>query len=88
MEIILSLAIQVFSGAVGGNIAGTLLKQYNLGVLGNTLAGIVGGGLGGQLPSIVGFGGIEGVTGDILSGGVGGAVLMVVIGLIRKGVSS
>ena len=37
------------AGAAGGNLAGSLLKQYNLGTLGNSIAGIVGGGLGGQL---------------------------------------
>ncbi len=37
------LIIQLISGAVGGNIAGALLKQFNLGVLINSIAGIVGG---------------------------------------------
>ena len=39
------LIIQLISGAVGGNIAGAILKNLNLGPIGNSIAGIVGGGL-------------------------------------------
>jgi uncharacterized membrane protein YeaQ/YmgE (transglycosylase-associated protein family) len=45
---IVNLIIQLVAGAAGGNLAGSLLKRYNLGTLGNSIAGIVGGGLGGQ----------------------------------------
>ena len=48
---IINLIIQLVSGAVGGNIAGGLLKSLNLGPVGNSIAGIVGGGLGGQILS-------------------------------------
>jgi hypothetical protein len=34
---ILGLFIQVVSGGVGGNIAGSALKQYDLGIIGNTI---------------------------------------------------
>jgi hypothetical protein len=37
------LIIQLISGAVGGNIAGAILKNLNLGPIGNSIAGIVGG---------------------------------------------
>jgi hypothetical protein len=50
---IINLIIQLLSGAAGGNIVGNILKQYNLGPLGNSIAGIVGGGLGGQLLSMI-----------------------------------
>ena len=39
------LIIQLISGAVGGNLAGAILKNLNLGSIGNSIAGIVGGGL-------------------------------------------
>ena len=42
---IIGLIIQLSSGAVGGNVAGAALKQYNLGTLGNSIAGIIGGGV-------------------------------------------
>ena len=50
---IVSLIIQLVTGAIGGNVAGAALKNYNLGPLGNSLAGIVGGGIGGQILSAV-----------------------------------
>jgi hypothetical protein len=34
-----NLIIQLVAGAAGGNLAGSLLKQYNLGTLGNSIAG-------------------------------------------------
>ena len=47
------ILIQLISGGVGGNIAGALLKKFNLGPIGNTIAGILGGVGGGQLLSYV-----------------------------------
>ena len=80
--------MQVISGAVGGIVAGIILKNYSLGPLGNILAGIVGGGLGGliisQAPGIIGAEGFGGIVVDVLSGGVGGGGLMFLAGLARK----
>ena len=36
---IVSLIIQLVSGAAGGNIAGSLLKKLDLGPVGNSIAG-------------------------------------------------
>ena len=77
-ELLISLA----SGAVGGNIAGALMKSKSLGVLGNSLAGILGGGLGGQLLNLLGVGG-DSIGANIGGGGVGGAVIMIVVALIK-----
>jgi hypothetical protein len=88
---IMTLVIQLISGALGGNVAGGLLKNLSLGTLGNSLAGIVGGGLGGQilghvmnLPA-VGGGALDpmAILTQVLSGGAGGGVLMAIIGMIR-----
>jgi hypothetical protein len=89
MESLLPVIIQLISGAVGGNIAGALLKKLSLGPVGNSLVGILGGGLGGQIlsgmgASVGGAGGIGSILGDIGSGGVGGAVLLAVVGLLKK----
>ncbi len=40
---LLPLIIQLISGAVGGNLAGTLMKKFSLGTLWNSVAGIIGG---------------------------------------------
>src|SRR5262245_20755339 len=84
----LHLIIQLVAGAMGGNIAGNALKQFDLGALGNSIAGDVGGGIGGQLLSMaLGTGGrvdVGSVVAQIAGGGVGGGVLLAIIGLIRQ----
>ncbi len=89
MENLLPLIIQLASGAVGGNLAGALLKKQSLGTLWNSIAGIAGGGLGGQLLGLLGIAtssgmDISGILSSIAGGGVGGGALMAIIGLIRS----
>lgn len=90
---IVGLIIQLISGAVGGNIAGSLLKKFSLGTVGNSIVGILGGGLGGQILGMLGLGGggaeagsldLGSIVSSIAGGGVGGGVLMVIIGFIRQ----
>jgi len=81
---ILSILIPIVSGAAGGNIAGAVLKKFNLGLIGNSIAGVVGGGLGSQLISMVSGGGIDGIIGDIAGGGVGGAVVLAIVGFVKS----
>ena len=89
------LIISLVSGAVGGNVAGGLLKNLNLGVLWNSVAGIVGGGIGGQLLGMLGAGGLAdaaagggfdfgAIAGQVVSGGVGGGVLLAVVGAVKN----
>jgi len=87
---IVALIIELVSGAVGGNIAGALMKDKNLGVLWNSVAGIVGGGLGGVIlqavvPALVSGGTLDigAIVGQVASGGVGGAIAMIVVALIK-----
>lgn len=95
---LINILIQLVSGAVGGNLAGALLKNFSLGTLGNSIAGIVGGGLGGQILSALLGGGaapapdvaaaaggmdLGAIIQSVAGGGVGGGVLMVVVGLVR-----
>jgi hypothetical protein len=88
-----TLLIQLVSGALGGNVAGSLLKNISLGTLGNSVAGIVGGGLGGQLLQMVlghsaqisGASGLDigSILTQVAGGGVGGGALMAIIGMLR-----
>lgn len=91
----IGLIIQLVAGGVGGNIAGSALKQYDLGTIGNTIAGVVGVGVGAQIIGALLGGGAEAagsgggldigsIIGQIASGGVGGGILMVIIGLIKQ----
>lgn len=88
-----SLLVQLVSGGVGGNIVGSLLKQVNLGPVGNTIVGVIGGLLGGQLGGMLGAPGPAATTGGldmatlipgVLGGGGGGAVLTAVVGFARQ----
>jgi uncharacterized membrane protein YeaQ/YmgE (transglycosylase-associated protein family) len=86
----LSVIIQLVCGAIGGNVAGSLMKKQSLGTLVNSIVGIIGGGLGGQLLGMLGVGTVTGGTdiasiiGSIAGGGVGGGVLLAIVGLIKK----
>jgi hypothetical protein len=89
---IVSLIIQLISGAVGGNVAGALLKNFSLGTTGNSIAGILGGGIGGTILSAMLGGGATAagaaatggdILGNIAGGGIGGAILMIIIGIIK-----
>ncbi|MFZ1726616.1 MAG: hypothetical protein WBO29_03605 [Albidovulum sp.] len=86
------LIISLISGALGGNIVGKLLKNLDLGPLGNSIAGIVGGGLGSQIIAAMGAGGADAAAGmdigsiisSVASGGVGGGVVMAIVGVLKK----
>lgn len=79
MEIIIGL----LSGAVGGNLAGALLKKFSMGTLWNSVIGILGGGLGAQILGMLGLD-ISGIIGSIAGGTVGGGALMAIIGVIKS----
>jgi uncharacterized membrane protein YeaQ/YmgE (transglycosylase-associated protein family) len=97
MDGVVGLIISLISGAVGGNLAGAVLKNLSLGTLWNSVAGIVGGGLGGQILGALGlFGGAAGagagldigaIIANMAGSGVGGAILLFIVGLIRKAVA-
>ncbi len=79
MELIISL----LTGALGGNIAGALLKKFSMGTLWNSVVGILGGGLGAQLLGMLGLD-LGGILGSVAGGTAGGGVLMAIIGVIKS----
>lgn len=69
-----------------------MLKNLNLGPIGNSIAGIVGGGVGGQLLGMLTSGGasaagsgmdVSSILSSLGGGGVRGAIVMVIVGLIK-----
>ena len=92
MESLLPMIIQLISGAVGGNLAGSLMKNLSLGTVGNSIVGLLGGGVGGQLMGMLGMGGaaassgldIGSILSTVAGGGVGGGVLLAIVGMIKK----
>lgn len=91
METLLPLLIQVLAGGAGGNIIGKVLKNIDLTKVVQTVVGIIGGVLGGQgaglieaLESILGSGGAGGLLGNAGASGIGGAILVAIVGFIKK----
>ncbi|WP_298625905.1 hypothetical protein [uncultured Legionella sp.] len=92
---IVSLIIQAISGLVGGNVAGSALKDKSLGAIGNSVIGLLGGGLGGYVMKLIEGASatgmqdldIQSIIASIVSGGVGGGALTAIIGFIKKAMS-
>ena len=87
---IATILTSLISGGVGGNIAGSLLKKFSLGPLGNTIAGVVGGGVSSMAMSNM-MGATElstSVLANVAGSGVGGAIIMIVIGLIKNAMNA
>jgi hypothetical protein len=92
----IGLIIQLIAGGVGGNVAGSSLKQFDLGAVGNSIAGVIGGGIGAQvIGALLGSGGagaaaagggldIGSIIGQVVAGGAGGGILMVIVGLVKQ----
>jgi len=87
-----SLLIQLVSGALGGNAAGSYAKDTGLGTLGNTIAGALGGGVGGQvLNALLGLGGTAAASGLDLgtvisafaTGGISGGLTALLVGYLK-----
>ena len=89
------LIIGLLSGAVGGNIAGGVLKS-GMGTIGRSITGIAGGGI---LAAILGYFGVAGIpsplesagplttatiVGNLISGILGGGSLTAVLGMLKK----
>jgi uncharacterized membrane protein YeaQ/YmgE (transglycosylase-associated protein family) len=92
MTNIVSIIIQLVSGAIGGAGAGKVMPKLSLGKIGDILAGILGGGLGGQILGLLGIGGaaatgnldIGSIIASILGGGVGGGALMAIVSTVKN----
>ena len=72
-----------------------MLKQFDLGVVGNSIVGVIGGGLGAQiLGALLGTDGgsaaaagglnIGAIVEQIAAGGAGGGILMVIVGMMKQ----
>lgn len=83
------------AGALGGNVAGGMMKS-SMGTLGRSLTGIIGGGglafLGKYIPGLDGMFAnpadgafnLQGAIAGLVSGGVGGGILTAILGKLGK----
>jgi len=79
-----SLIMFLVIGAVAGWLAGLLMKGRGFGLIGNIIVGIIGAFIGGFLASVLGLA-ATGIIGSIILATAGAAILLFLIGLIRKG---
>jgi len=92
----LPLIISLVAGAIGGNGAAAVMKNWSLGTAGNSIVGIIGGGIGGWLLGMMGAApdaaataaaasgtDMGAIIGQIVVGLVGGGVLLAVVGVVK-----
>tara|TARA_R110000744_G_scaffold111245_1_gene209506 strand:- start:237 stop:488 length:252 start_codon:yes stop_codon:yes gene_type:complete len=78
-ELFIFLAI----GAFAGWLAGTLMKGRGFGLLGNIVVGVIGAVLGGFVFNFLGIS-AGGLIGAIVTATAGAALLLFIIGVIKK----
>jgi len=97
---LVGILVQLVAGGVGGNGIAAILKQVNLGPVGNSIAGAIGGWAGtwlaSQIPGLSGLvsgaasaaagGGLDlgALVGQGATGLVGGGLLTAIAGLIKN----
>ena len=79
MDIIIFLAI----GAAAGWLAGTLMKGGGAGLIPNIIIGVIGAFIGGFVFTLLGIS-AGGLLGSIITATAGTAILLWLIGLIKK----
>jgi uncharacterized membrane protein YeaQ/YmgE (transglycosylase-associated protein family) len=82
-----SLLIFLVVGIVAGWLAGTLVRGYGLGLVGNLVVGVIGAFLAGWLlPRLgVSFSVGNALVTSILYATIGAVVLLLLVGLVRRG---
>ena len=77
------LIIFLAIGAIAGWLAGLLMKGGGFGLLGNIVVGVIGAVFGGYVFGELGVS-VGGLFGSILTATVGAAILLFIVGLIKK----
>lgn len=79
-----NLVVTLAVGGIAGWLAGLIIKGGGLGLIGNIVIGILGALVGNYLFGVLGISVGSGIAADLISAVVGAAVLLVVIGFIKK----
>ncbi len=80
-----SIIVLLIVGAVAGWLAGQIVKGYGFGVVGNIVVGIVGALIASWLFPAIGVSLGSGWVAAILHSTIGAVILLVLIGLVRRG---
>ena len=80
-----AILIILVIGAVAGWLAGQIVRGMGFGLIGNIVVGIVGAFIAGWLLPRIGIVIGGGMLGSIINATIGAVVLLVIVGLIRRG---
>ena len=80
-----AILIILVIGAVAGWLAGLIVRGMGFGLIGNIVVGIVGAFIAGWLLPRIGIVIGGGMLGSIINATIGAVVLLVIVGLIRRG---
>jgi uncharacterized membrane protein YeaQ/YmgE (transglycosylase-associated protein family) len=80
-----AILIILIIGAVAGWLAGQIVRGMGFGLIGNIVVGIVGAFIAGWLLPRIGIVIGGGMLGAIINATIGAVVLLVIVGLIRRG---
>ena len=80
-----SLLVFIIIGAIAGWLAGLIVRGMGFGLIGNIIVGIVGAFIAGWLLPRVGIAIGGGMIASIINATIGAVVLLVILGLIRRG---
>jgi len=80
-----AILIILVIGAVAGWLAGQIVRGMGFGLIGNIVVGIVGAFIAGWLLPRIGIVIGGGMIGSIINATIGAMVLLVIVGLIRRG---
>ena len=80
-----AIIIILIVGAVAGWLAGQIVRGMGFGLIGNIVVGIVGAFIAGWLLPRVGIAIGGGMIASIINATIGAVVLLVILGLIRRG---
>ena len=79
------ILIILIVGAVAGWLAGQIVRGMGFGLIGNIVVGIVGAFIAGWLLPRIGIVIGGGIIASIINATIGAVVLLVIVGLIRRG---
>jgi uncharacterized membrane protein YeaQ/YmgE (transglycosylase-associated protein family) len=80
-----SIIIMLVVGAIAGWLAGQIVRGFGFGLIWNIIIGIIGAFIGVWLLKQLGFMPFAGFIGSIVNATIGAVILLVIVGLIRRG---
>ncbi len=80
----MSIVIWLIVGALGGWLAGVLVKGGGFGLIGDIVVGIIGAVIGGWLAGLLGISIGSGFIASVITAVIGAVILLVILRLIKR----